>query len=115
MHAANAVDFGASENAEKTMNKQVKNDAINNLRTVAQKRAIDLADSGKPMQAAQELRANSELLKYNGAVNNDTQLLTAAELLDQQADEIGAQGMNSKIRKQLKADNWQSQQSQYSF
>lgn len=89
-------------------NYAVLNYYFGNVKAIAQDKAIELADEGKILQAAEELRRNSTMLRWNGAQNNDKELIKAADELEKQADQIGRQGISPQARKQLRADSYQT-------
>ena len=95
-------------------NGTVQRDYYYNVKAMAQNKAIELADEGKILQAAEELRRNGTMLRWNGAQNNDTQLIQAADEMEKQADQIGQKGISPQARKALRADSFQIQSSQWS-
>lgn len=102
------------EEVAQSGNPIVQHNFYDNARAVAQNNAIELADEGKILQAAEELRRNSTMLRWNGAQNKDAELIKAAAEMDKQADEIGQQGISPQARKSLRADSYQIQNSQLS-
>jgi Ca-activated chloride channel family protein len=77
-----------------------------NRRAEAQDEAIQLADEGKVMQAAQLLYDNASDLDADGRANSDESMVKSAEELKKQADKI-QKGLSAEQRKSMRAQSWQ--------
>jgi len=95
-----------------SLNKPVQNTYYINSAATAQDNAIELVDEGKLLQAAEELRRNSRMLRWNGTMNNDTQLIQTADEMDIQAEQVGQKGIPSEQRKSWRAKGYQIRQQQ---
>jgi len=96
-----------------TTNTIVQNNYYANMAAVAQDTAIELADEGKILQAAEELRRNSLMLRWNGTQNGDKSLIQTADDMDAQADQIGQKGLSPQSRKAFRANSWQTKSQQF--
>ena len=95
------------EVVQQSVNPAIRTESINNLRMIANDKAIQLADEGKNIAAAEELRYNGELIRQWGITNKLTWLVKEADDLEEQADEISKKGMTAENRKSLKAQSFQ--------
>jgi len=97
------------EEAEKSVNAEVKKDVELNLAARAQDDAITLADQGKAGEAAQALRQAAESLKKTAEKLDDSELAEKAQEAEKQAAAIEANsGMTREQRKTLRADSYRT-------
>ncbi len=93
-------------------NKQVVWDYQLNLNALAQEKAIELSDQGKPAAAAEALRESAAKLKVYGGKYEDEQLIQEAKEAEVQADTLERQGMSKKSRKILRTKSYQMKNQQ---
>jgi len=93
---------------EESVNVEVKKDYYINQQAIAQEKAIELFDQGLEKEAVEELRQSVDELKKAGKkYPSAPALMEAAEDLEEQADQIEAEGMTRKKRKILKTESYQ--------
>ncbi|WDP91807.1 MAG: VWA domain-containing protein [Desulfobacter sp.] len=97
---------------EASTNVKVVRDYQLNLNALAQEKAIELSDKGKPAAAAQELRKSAAKLKEVGAVYKDEALIQEAKEAEAQADTLENEGMSKKSRKLLRTKSYQMKNQQ---
>jgi len=83
-----------------------------NLNALAQEKAIELSDKGQKKEAVQALKKSADKLKQVGAAYSDETLLEAAEVIEEKARRIEAEGMSKKSRKQLRTESFQMKNQQ---
>ena len=96
----------ASENIDVVRDYQL------NLNALAQEKAIELSDKGKPKEAVAELKKSAHTLKALGAKYKDTTLLEEAAAIETRARRIEDQGMSKKSRKELRTNSFQMKNQQ---
>ena len=83
-----------------------------NLNALAQEKAIELSDQGKPKEAARKLRQSAAALKGYAGKYNDKEALEEAREAEDQADVLETQGMSKKSRKALRTKSYQMKNQQ---
>lgn len=101
-----------AEKVAQSANKDVVREYQLNLNALAQERAIELSDKGKPKEAAAYLKQSAAKLKEIGGKYQDEQLLQEAEEVQGRAEAIEAQGMDKKSRKLLRTKSYQMKNQQ---
>jgi len=97
---------------EASTNVKVVRDYQLNLNAMAQEKAIELSDQGKPAAAVQALRESAAKLKVYGGKYQDEQLIEEAKEAEVQADTLERQGMSKKSRKILRTKSYQMKNQQ---
>ncbi len=100
------------DKVDASTNVNVVKDYQLNLNALAQEKAIELSDQGKPEQAAQELRKSAAKLKTYGGKYQDKELIREAEEAEVQADVLESEGMSKKSRKVLRTKSYQMKNQQ---
>ncbi len=85
-----------------------------NLNALAQEKAIELSDQGKPKAAAAALRKSAAKLKEYGGRYQDDQLMEEAQAVETQAETLENKGMSKKSRKELRTKSYQMKNQQMS-
>jgi len=97
---------------EASTNVNVVKDYQLNLNALAQEKAIELSDQGKPAAAAEALRKSAKKLKTYGGKYQDDDLIQEAEEAELQADTLESKGMSKKDRKVLRTKSYQMKNQQ---
>ncbi len=97
---------------EASTNVKVVRDYQLNLNALAQEKAIELSDKGKPAAAVEALRESAAKLKVYGGKYQDEELIQEAKEAEVQADTLERQGMSKKSRKILRTKSYQMKNQQ---
>ena len=92
---------------EKSANLHVQKELYLNVNALAEEKAITLSDEGKPSAAAAVLKGSAQKMKEFAKKTNDREMLDKAEVMEQEADAIEADGMSKKQRKFLRSKSYQ--------
>lgn len=96
----------------KSANIDVKREYQLNVNAMALDKAIDFSDKGKNNEAVRELKKSADQLRYFGQQYKDESLLNKAKEMEQQADQLGREGMTRKHRKALRTESYQMKNQQ---
>ncbi len=83
-----------------------------NLKALAQEKAIELSDQGKPEAAAQQLRDSAVELKSMGSMYRDEVMVQEAAAVEEQALQLEREGMSKARRKSLRTESYQTKNQQ---
>lgn len=108
-----AVRFSRdSKRVTRSVNPSVAREAQLNYKALAQEKAIDLADEGKPAAAADALEETAAEMEQFGRQYRDTGVLEEAARIREQAEEVRQKGMSPRSRKVLRTESYQTKHQQ---
>ena len=93
-------------------NRDVQNYAAANGLATVRDQAVDLMDEGKTAAAVRLLLENSQRLREIGTRFGNRLVVEQGKLLEEEARKLQEQGMDKRLRKQIRTQNFQQRQTQ---
>lgn len=112
--SAQATFAATAEDREKSVNIDVQRDIVANKIAIAQDEAIAYADRGEVQQAAAKMNELNDWITTNNYEWKDEAIAEKAAYLHQAAEQMEADGMDKRARKELRASSYQIRSQQNS-